>query len=550
MLRTDMQRATVCWGFAICVTALLINLPNFSAHHLMIGNDLLFHLGRIEGIKEGLLSGQFPVRLNPAQLSGYGMPTPMFYPEAFLYFPAILRLLGVPLVAAWKVFLVFASFLTAAASWWAFSTYARSWRTGAIATLFYLVSFYRLAAMYLSAGVGMLLGLAFLPAAMIAVWLTLQRRTSYWPAIVIFATCIFQSHIITGILFLGAAVLMAGISCFRFRFPEVRWAIAKTAGFTMALNLWFYVPMAYFHQHMDYVMKSVAHENIQLVIYSFSELDCYIGSAMLVLFLVLVPVAAWRRWQLPAAFWILLMLSAGLILLMVSRPPWEGWLGHVFGFLQFPNRFIIFPTFFCALAMGIGLSHVRHSVIIGACVLLCLASNFLWIFGCNYLVPQNEIGVAQRVTISNYMQKFENEIDGTGYRDYMDAATSRRLQDHEDMRRTVADRSIHPMDRIEDVWRRGNAFVIRHAAGAEVWVQLPVFWYPGYVAEDMESGERLSLICDGEGKVSFLLPPSAGNARIWYEGLPWFRVTDGISCLGLIAFLYACYKDRFRWKAG
>ena len=545
------QEANVIgWGIAICVTAILVNFPNLSIHHLVTGNDLMFHLSRIEGIQEGLLSGQMPVRLNPFQLSGYGMPTSLFYPDLFLYVPALLRICGVSLITAWKAFLLLVSFLTAFASWWAFSTYTRSVRTGAIATLFYLVAFYRLLAMYISIGVGMLLGMAFLPAAMMAVWLTLRRKASYWPAVVLFATCILQSHIITSILFLGAVVVMTALSCWRFRLPEGRWAAVEAAGFTAVLNLWFYLPMLYFHRHMDYLMKSVTHEGIQLVIYSFLEADCYIGSAMLALFFVVVLVAFWKRWRFPATFWILIVLSAGLILLMVSRTPWEGWLGRVFSFLQFPNRFVLFPTFFCALAMGMAFSQVRRNVIIGVCVLLCLVSNYLWVFGSAYAIPHG-IAKAQRESVEGFQQRFEREIgQSTGYRDYMDAEVNRQLQSPDDLARKTADQSLHPADRIGTAERRGNDFVLHCVAGDEAWVELPLFWYAGYAAENLETGEALSVRRDDEGQVSVLLPPSSGRVHVWYAGLPWFRIVDGISFLGLLAFLYACKREWNRRKEG
>ena len=68
------------------------------------GHDLFFHLNRIEGIANGLRNGQFPVRIHSSTLLGYGYAAPEFYPELFLYFPALLRNLGVSLCACVRVF--------------------------------------------------------------------------------------------------------------------------------------------------------------------------------------------------------------------------------------------------------------------------------------------------------------------------------------------------------------------------------------------------------------------------------------------------------------
>lgn len=53
--------------------------------YIIVGHDLAFHLNRIEGIKKGLLSGQFPVRIHPTHFGGYGYATPIMYPEMLLY---------------------------------------------------------------------------------------------------------------------------------------------------------------------------------------------------------------------------------------------------------------------------------------------------------------------------------------------------------------------------------------------------------------------------------------------------------------------------------
>ena len=73
----------------------LIALGLFSSYplytfYLQYGHDLLFHLFRIDGIADGLQSGQFPVRLYGNDLNGYGYGVSMFYPELFLYVPALL----------------------------------------------------------------------------------------------------------------------------------------------------------------------------------------------------------------------------------------------------------------------------------------------------------------------------------------------------------------------------------------------------------------------------------------------------------------------------
>lgn len=537
----------IAWGSAICLVAVLVLLPDFSSDELVLGNDIAFHLNRIDGLKEGLLTGQFPVRINPVQLGGYGMPSSIFYPDAFLYIPAILRLLGVSLAASWKAFLLAASLMTAVSSWWAFSAYTRSLRIGAIATLLYLASLYRLIAMYLTAGAGMLLGIAFFPAAVISVWMTLHRKPSYWLASAFFATCLLQSHILTSILYLLFVLIMVVISCKRLLVRDVRRVACKASGFIFFLNLWFYAPLLYFYQHMDYIMKSTTRDGIQMVTFPFLEVGGYMGSGGLVILAVLVVTAACGRWKPPLQFWGLSLLSAGFLWLMSSSTPWTGWIGQAFSFLQFPVRFVVFPMLFLSLAIAIGLSHVRRSWIIFLCILLCLGGNFLWLFGSPYAIPQNTIAAARTSAVKD-LQLITTV--GTGARDYMDCSVSEKLPTDDDMLKKVADTAIHPADRIVDVRRQGTDFMLRYAEGEEEEIQLPIFWYMGYAAEIVEGTGNASVRKDADGQVSVRLPSDAGTVHVWYKGLPWFRILDMVSGLAWILFLNTCWRDWARKERG
>ena len=71
---------------------------------LQVGHDLIFHLNRIEGIAQALRLGQVPVRIHSSTFVGYGYAASEFYPELFLYFPAVLRNLGVSVLDSLRIF--------------------------------------------------------------------------------------------------------------------------------------------------------------------------------------------------------------------------------------------------------------------------------------------------------------------------------------------------------------------------------------------------------------------------------------------------------------
>jgi len=550
------------WGLVLLVASLLASVPLLLPRGIIQGMDLPFYLGLIEGIRDGLASGQFPVRVNPVQLGGYGMLSNAFYPNVFLYFPAVLRLLGVPLLVCWKIFLVSVNLLTAFLGWWGFSKLAQSERIGAVASLLYLVGFYRFFLLLDGSSAPPVLAMAFFPAAVASIWAVLQRDASDWPFVVLFSTCVFESHILTGIFLVGTAVAMAIVSLPHFRQADVRRATGKSVAFLFLLNIWFYAPLVYFHTHMDFVMKdSVSEQGIwKWTIMPLRQCDFYVGSAMLLLLIVL---AVWmflkRKGMGARPFWCLLAASAVILYLLASPKFWH-MLGPAAGFLQFPGRLALFPAMFLALAAGIGLTslpwqkawHLHGAAFLCATVIFC--ANVFWLSGRSYAIPPHPHHDSFPPPIQFVPDDVGRlDIGYHGYKDYMDTQALAAIQQQADgaikgdpLPKLFQDREISPSERIQDVVRRSNDFVIRYATGEAGVVRLPLFWYDGYVAEAQE-GEPCYVQRGEEGQVSLLLPASSGVVHVHYEGLPWFHLTDLVSWFGSFFFFFLVYREhRFR----
>lgn len=67
-----------------CALIVLTSYPLFTPY-LYETHDLNFHLLRIEGIKEGLLAGNFPVRIQLSWLGGNGYAVSVFFIGIYFY---------------------------------------------------------------------------------------------------------------------------------------------------------------------------------------------------------------------------------------------------------------------------------------------------------------------------------------------------------------------------------------------------------------------------------------------------------------------------------
>ena len=107
----DAELCACLW--VLCAVAVLTCAPAMTNSGALQGADWSFHLSRIEGIAQGLREGQFPVRVYSIAKDGYGYAPSLFYGELLLYFPAVLRLLGMSVQGAYHTYLLALQLLTA-----------------------------------------------------------------------------------------------------------------------------------------------------------------------------------------------------------------------------------------------------------------------------------------------------------------------------------------------------------------------------------------------------------------------------------------------------
>ena len=166
------KQATAIVGVA--GIAFLASVPLLT-NQLMPGHDLLFHLNRIEGLTQGMMNGQFPVRIQPFWLMGRGYATSVFYGDLFLYFPALLRFFGVSVQGAYKCYVAAVNLATAALAYYCFAKMLGSRFIGLLGSLLYTLSGYRLISIYTRAAVGEYTAMTFLPLIACGLWLIYRQ---------------------------------------------------------------------------------------------------------------------------------------------------------------------------------------------------------------------------------------------------------------------------------------------------------------------------------------------------------------------------------------
>ena len=245
----------------------------------MPGHDLMFHLLRIEGLKDGLLSGAFPVRIQPNWSNGWGYAVSVMYGDTTLLLPALMRMAGFTVQTSYKTFVIMVNIMTAGISFYCFFKICSNKYIALLGSLLYTAAPYRLCCMYLRAAFGEYTAMMFLPLIALGFWYAFGERNGEknygrrFVAPVIGFTGLIQTHILTCQMVAIFAVLLCLIAIRKVLRRKTFLYLAKIVIWTVLLNLWFLVPfLQYFGEDLNCTRMNAMAADYQMLGVSLAEL--------------------------------------------------------------------------------------------------------------------------------------------------------------------------------------------------------------------------------------------------------------------------------------
>lgn len=254
--------------FLLVVTLLFACIP-LMLDYMWAGGDLTYHLMRIEGIKDGILNGQFPIRISPEWQQGYGYASPIFYGETVLYIAAFFRLIGFSVTTSYRLFMLV---VTVAGLLIAYYCYKKLFENRYVAVLcaaFYILAVYRTHKFYDYSALGEGIGMMFLPLLVYGFYRVFSQdiqEESYkrsWLPLTLGFSMLVQSHLLSGELAGFFTILLCVVmwkKVFRIRTFIV---LAKAAVYSVLLSAWFLVPFLDYMLTGDFTIQHVSGRLIQ-----------------------------------------------------------------------------------------------------------------------------------------------------------------------------------------------------------------------------------------------------------------------------------------------
>ena len=543
----------------IVMTALFASLP-LLWRGVYDGHDLFFHLNRIEGIASGLRAGQFPVAIHASTLLGYGYAAPQFYPEVFLYIPAVMRNLGVSLSASVRVFEMLIHFAAALACYLSARAVLSSRRMGLGAMMLYTLCSYRLSNMYVRATLGESLAMIFFPLLIWALFEVLLRDEKKWPLLALSMAGVMLSHLLSTLFAAGICVLCA-LCCARklLREPRRILACVKAALLMLLCSACFLAPFVDYLDAgintsvalmaSDHVMQPGAlfvgfpgaAENLPYEALDFAYTVGVVPGLAIVLGCALVIIRLYMRGKdrnhQEGLILFLLVLGGALLLLSTNAFPWA-WVcrlprrySALFQQIQYPWRLVgvaCAPLSFCA-AYGY-LKQESHRTQ-GLCLIAALCA----------------------VLAGYSMQAVVQDVPLLGKEDFCDTRIGQYEYTYELTEKSalvpgeITAQNARGGYTVTEFYKQGTnlSFVIDAPRGFAS-VDVPLLYYPGYQAE--ADGQPLRVSRGNNNLIRLYGVPDTNGAqiRVWFESPIVWKIAAGVSAAGWLMLTALLLRRRKR----
>lgn len=524
-------------------------------------HDIDFALYRIEGLAEGLRDGQFPVRIHPITLNGYGYAVSQFYPELFLYPFALLRLIGYSIKFVQGCLVVIVNLITAFIAFYSVNRVYKNNKVAFWGSFIYTFAGYRLIDIYIRGAAGEYLAIMFLPLIVAGIYLVVTENGTIVP-LTIGLIGLLNSHLLSCEMAGIFAVLFAVI-CWKsvFRKPVII-NLLKSVVISIMSSAYFIIPFAYISKSDKYmVYEKNAYETSDNML-SFKDFISgdYRISGVIFIFAIIAIIVFLREKDKIDTFKqfkvVTFILGVVALFMTTSLFPWKlieksnGVFSSIFCMVQFPWRYIAIAT---VLLMFTACGAVEYCIKNG---------KYLRIF-----IPAIVLSVSFIITstVLSFVSLRNNQNEKYTFYDYAGITAMSGVSageyvpvgfDYENLDRTVEElnqikyNAAETGITIESFVKSGtkSTTVVANTSDEDRILYLPQTFYRGYTvsnAIDDPNGLNPLLFETENGTIGVVIPKGYYNGvHVEYKESALFRLSELLSVAVLIAFIVISMKKK------
>lgn len=529
-------------------------------------DDTIFQWARVWGLASGIKNGDFPVRVQPEWANGYGYAVSVFYGDLFLYFPAILVLLKLPIYMACKIYLLMVNIGTVVLSYTAFRKIGKQRTIGLLCSAVYTLSSYRMCNVYYRGAAGEYTAMMLLPVVVLGLWNILFENTEeknyrkQWMILSLGMTGIIMTHVLScemmTVFFILLCIIAARRVFEKVRFIELCKAIIGTVGLSVAFLIPFLdysrEELNVFQQRTNYAIQEYGISLQQMIglgepgmrqsqSEAVSAMAISVGipailTIVAALYCVIKDQGSRKKCRIAGT----LFLAVFACFMATDIFPYDKMeqvpvLKLLIGSLQFPFRFMSIATILLTLLLCLVAMEMQGK----------LKKNFYLAFQIILCV----IVLIQNVQYGDYIRTVKtqvmNKADGAEWTEApLTMYGGQYLYQGTDYYAVMEDDKIGGWVEIEEYKRRGLEFEITCSSAIDTRMELPLFYYPDYRCWDINTKQQFRTVKGDNNELWVDNIPAGYNGTLkvaFIEPVSW-RLAEIFSALTMVFYIIGIRK--------
>lgn len=547
--------------YIIFIVTLLVGNPLLH-FNTIDGHDLPFHLFRVRNTTMGFLDGQIIPMIDPTVANGLGYSWNMFYGILPTYAVALIKLCGITWTMSYNLFIFISIYLSGVFMYRFAKDAFKNNKLGLIIAVIYITTPYFLTDIYIRQALGEFMAFVFIPILFHGIFNLLRDDGKKFYYITIGTIGLIMSHNLSTLMVAIFAIIYLLLNIKKVFKKEIIKKLVISMAFAIGMSMIMFGPLLEAKSSAEYevfnsgwMLGSANNMNGERLnfdrllssnLYKQAERNERLLSGEmpfdlgipLVLSLFIFPFII-KKYKDDDKKTIKQFLMLGLIALALTSViiNWE-YIPSIFYMFQFPWRFLLMVTFFLSIVSGCVIYKLfenfdyRHLllVILICCVTVSPIIGYATynkkvddsIFEDNEMINNEDIGSAAMGSSEYFTQKL---IINTDY-----------------IKETKYNIVILKGDgAINNVTKSGTKITFDIEADTEMTLELPLTFYPGYIANnDIKTFES------EHGLVGIKVNSGTYQIEVRYFGTPIIFGSYIFSILTMVGF--GIYVHRFKKK--
>ncbi len=566
LMNGDERKQEILVALILVGTWILCCWPLFQDGFLL-GTDSMYHIQRVEDLKNAFINGSIPNRISSEWLWGSGYASPIFYGETLLVPAALLRLIGFHITETYKIYCALIAFITIGISFVVFRRYVKDRLIGATCASLYAASTYYFFQLYDRGSLGEALAIQLRPLILWGIFLILdnnsdKERTRGILLSSLGMALMLQTHLLSCEK-IGFCLVILFIVLIRSSLrKDVIITLIKTAIYTLLLSAWFIVPLADYLLHGDFNVHHIQSRLIQdqglsvsHLIWNYYNMDSEVFfdtfgvynsritslGPVILLFLVAYFFITLKKKKRDARTTAIVIISVLFMCMSLKVFPWDmlqknALLSSFISVIQYPERFLAEPAFFlCLVAAEVLYVCKKRKKLYFVIIVLSVLINGVINWGYAISMPQNH-------WISYAYNREQSQTVSISGAEYLPTGSTPALIWCQDPK-TQGDVSWSDYKRAP---LKAEVDISSNAGGT---ISFDLLYYDGYRAElvelnDPTASNKIRLNCHaGENGAVTVDIPSDFRGRLFVQ----FREKN-LWIMGNMVSLLSAIWLAFRWR--